>query len=66
MNTSKLIRLISASGYKRSFIAQTLGISENSFRNKINGKAEFRVSEIEKLRDFLGISTEDFLEAFFS
>ena len=65
-NTPLLKDYIKESGYKISFLAQQLGISEHSMSRKINGKNEFKASEIEILCKFLKISTKDRMAIFFA
>lgn len=65
MNTEKLIALITTSGRKRTWIADYLGITLTALSNKLNGRTEFKLSEIEKLRVCLNMSAEDVIEIFF-
>ena len=41
--------LIEASGLRKNYIAECLGISEQSFCNKLKNRRRFRDSEIAKL-----------------
>ena len=55
-NTELLIELIDKSGYKRSYIANALGLkSTYGLANKINNVTEFKSSEINALCELLGI-----------
>ena len=65
-NTALLKDRIKESGYKISYLAQQLGISEHSMSRKINGKNEFKASEIEMLCQSLKISTKDRMAIFFA
>ena len=47
--------LIDASGLRRNYIAESLGISEQSFCNKLKNRRRFRDTEIEKLSQTLMI-----------
>ena len=57
-NTSLLEEYIQKSGYKRSFIAEKLGITSFTLAQKINNKLEFWASEIDALCELLGIGIE--------
>ena len=65
-NTSLLERYIAASGYKKSYIAQQLGISAYAFSLKVNNKSEFKATEIDILCDLLNIGIEDRMAIFFA
>ena len=41
--------LIDASGFRKNYIAESLGISEQSFCNKLKNRRRFKDTEIEKL-----------------
>ena len=56
MTDSKKLRMyIRESGLKLSFIAYQVGISVQALINKIEGKTEFKASEISKLCKLLNI-----------
>lgn len=58
MTDGKLIReRIGKSGFKYNFIAQSIGISPQSLRRKINGDSDFMTEEATKLCDVLGITS---------
>ena len=57
--TRKLRALLIECGYTQCDMAQILGISRQSFSNKINNKVEFKVSEIEQLCQLLHITDKD-------
>lgn len=46
-------------GYNQISIAEELGISYQSLSRKMNNKTAFKVSEIVKLCDLLGIENKD-------
>ena len=54
-NTALLEELIQASGYRKSYIAKVLDISVNCLTSKIQGRNEFKPSEISALCDLLRI-----------
>ena len=58
-DTELLEEYIRKSGYKKSFLANKLGISLNAFGKKIKGKCEFKASEILALCTTLGIATAE-------
>lgn len=43
-------------GYTREFIANQLNLSLPSFRKKMNGEADFKISEINKILSLFGSS----------
>ena len=65
-NTPLLEEYIKKSGYKKSFLATSLGISRYYFALKLNNKAEFKANEIDILCKLLGIGTKDRMAIFFA
>ena len=65
-NTPLLKEHIKESGYKIGFLAQQLGISNHSMSRKINGKNEFKASEIDILCKSLKIGAKDRTAIFFA
>ncbi len=65
-NTSMLEQKIKASGYKRSYIADLLGISAYALSMKIRNETEFKASEIEKLCQLLGFEVNTRMAIFFA
>ena len=59
-NKEKLEQAIRASGLKKAFLADKIGLSAAGFCNCLNNRAEFRASQINTLCDLLGI--EDLAE----
>lgn len=65
MINSELLRdTIKRTGRKNKYIAESIGISENSLRNKINCKTEFTASEIVELTKILKLSRKDVSDIF--
>lgn len=64
-DTEMLQAIILKSGYKRSRIAQRMGITRAALNNKINNKSEFKQSEIEALCNILGIKNRERNAIFF-
>lgn len=60
MVNKRLIEEIAKSGLKKCVIAEKLGISDCSLRNKLSGKSDFYVEEALKLIQMLGFSECDF------
>ena len=66
-NTSLLEDYIKKSGYKRSFIAQQIGLkSTYGFSRKVNNESEFTATEIGILCNLLKISAKDKDAIFFN
>ena len=65
-NTILLEQYIGESGYKKSFIAKELGITAYVLSMKINGKSEFKASEIDTLSTLLNIGVKDRMRIFFA
>lgn len=65
-NTSLLEQYIEKSGYKKSYIAERLGLSAYGFTLKVNNKSEFKVSEMTILCKLLKINARDKEAIFFA
>ena len=65
MNLSLLESIINERGIKKSFVADKIGISRQSFYLKLNGEREFSQKEIAGLRDVLMLSDKQFMSIFF-
>lgn len=65
-DTAKLKQAIAASGLKKCYIAEQIGLSRVSFSKALQGKAEFRESQMRKLSDLLSLSDEQKLAIFFA
>lgn len=66
MNCKEFRAAIARAGVSKREIAARLGVSEQAFYNKLNGRAEFKNSEIVKLSEMLGLSMADVNLIFFS
>lgn len=64
-NTSLLKKKIDESGYKKSFIADKMGMAQNTLWLKINGKQPFNQYEIMRLCNILSIESLAEKEAIF-
>ena len=65
-NTALLEQYIEKSGYKKSFIAEQLGITAYGLALKINNKSEFKASEMTILCKLLKINAKDKEAIFFA
>ena len=65
-NTELLREKLDNSGYKLTFIAQSLDLSYQGFLNKINNKTDFTAPEIAVLRKLLHLSSEECNAIFFT
>ena len=65
-NTALLEEYIEKSGYKKSFLAKALDITAYALSMKINGKNEFKASEIDILCKLLNIGVRDRMRIFFA
>lgn len=65
-NTALLDEYINKSGYKKSYIADTLGITRSGLSLKCKNKSEFKASEIEALCKLLNIGITDRIKIFFA
>ena len=66
MNREKLKSLIDESGMTVTSISDKLGISRKSLYLKLDGKTEFKVSEMAALSKILHMSSKDRNSIFFS
>jgi len=64
-DTKKLNDIIQSKGLKLEFVAKSIGISVGSMSNKMNGKTDFKLPEVQKLIKLLDISIEVANEIFF-
>lgn len=64
-NTELLEDRISRSGYRKSYIAESLGLSPYGLARKINNENEFKASEIDALSTLLGIESWEEKDAIF-
>ena len=65
-NQMMLEKVIDQKGIKKAFLAEQLGISRMSLRNKISGKSEFKVSEMSRLQGLLNIDDATARDIFLS
>ena len=65
-NTSLLEDYIKRSGYRKSSIAEYIGITAYAFALKCNNKSEFKATEIDMLCKLLRIGIKDRMSIFFA
>lgn len=65
MNTVLLKNTIEKSDLRPEYFASKLDISLRSWRDKVDGSTEFKVSEARKLTELLGLSDKEAVNIFF-
>ena len=65
INVNELKKAIDDSGYKLTFIAKKLNLSYQGFLNKMQGKYEFNLAEIQELSKVLNLTDERKKKIFF-
>lgn len=66
MNAPELKVVITRKGRTNRSLAKTIGVSEQAFYNKLNGKSEFRASEIAAIARELELSLCEINDIFFT
>lgn len=66
MNMKLLREKIDESGYKLAFIAKKLGITYPGLLKKLTGETEFKVSEVQILRELLNLTDSEMEDIFFT
>lgn len=66
IDSKKLNRKINASGMKRKYIAEKLGLSPYGLSKKISNENEFKVSEVEKICNILNMTADEREDIFFA
>ena len=64
INTVELKVAMMRRGLSQAKAAEAMGICQPTLNCKINNKRQFKVSELTKLRDLLGLSPEQMNEIF--
>lgn len=65
-NTKLLRKKIDESGYKITFVANQCGLSYQGFLKKVKGQSEFKVNEVQILKNTLNLSNKEADEIFFA
>lgn len=66
MDYSKLVGRIKEFGYTQKRLAESIGISEGQFCQKLSSRYPFKQTEIQKICELLNIEAEDIGVYFFS
>lgn len=59
VKTDEIVERVKGSGIKLRYIADSLGIHEDTLRRKIRNEQEFKLSEIVKISHILGLSDSE-------
>lgn len=65
IDTMQIRTYIDARGVKLGHVADVLGVSSNTLRNKLNQTTDFKLSEVEKLSSLLRLTRDERDECFF-
>ena len=65
IDVDELKKAVDDSGYKLTFIAKKLNLSYQGFLNKMQGKYEFNLAEIQELSKVLNLTDERKKKIFF-
>lgn len=63
---SKLIGRMAEKGFSRESVAKVLGVSTVTFRRKLNGENDWKLSEVYRLISLLEIPYEEIFDYFFA
>ena len=63
--TKELKRIIKNKGLKYKYVAETLGLTYNGLRQKIENICEFKASEIRKMCEILNIGDPELIDRIF-
>ena len=66
IDRERLNAQIAASGYKKKYLAQAMGMSVATLQNKLHGKSEFKLGEAQQLGFLLGLSEEEQAQCFWA
>lgn len=64
-DSKRLKEVVKASGLKKKFIAEKIGVSYRSYLNKENGVTGFYSNEICIIKDLLRLTMQEAMEIFF-
>ncbi len=56
MYLENIKKLVNESGLKRNYVARVLNMKYDTFRRKLNGETEFKISEVINLCKLLNIN----------
>lgn len=66
VNYKMLNDKIKASGYKRSHIAESMGLTSSALSLKINGKRAIMLDDVTAFQRALNLTRKDIIEIFFA
>lgn len=66
MNREAFDEIIARSGYRRDYIAARIGISKSVFAQKCSGLIQWKLKEMQIMRELLDISPEEMFSIFFN
>ena len=64
IDRERLNQKVRSSGYKRKYLARARRVSDNTLRNKLSGKTDFKLGEAQRLGVLLGLSQEEQVRCF--
>ncbi len=65
LNTNRLLSIMALFGDNQSNLARKIGINRSFLSKKIRRLAEFKISEIQKIKDVYNLSEKDVVDIFF-
>lgn len=66
IDRTRLNAQVAASGYKKKYLAQAMGMSGATLQNKLQGKSDFKLQEAQKLSFLLQLSEEEQARCFWA
>lgn len=65
LNTNRLLSIMALFGDNQSALAKKIGINRSYLSKKIRKLSEFKISEIQKIKDAYNLSEKDVVDIFF-
>ena len=65
LNTNRLLSIMALFGDNQSALAKKIGINRSFLSKKIRRLTEFKISEIQKIKDAYNLSEKDLVDIFF-
>ena len=65
MNVSLLKYLMEQKGISKNDLATSIGVQYNAICSRLTGKVEFKLSELQTIKETLNLSDEQILDVFF-
>ena len=65
LNTNRLLSIMALFGDNQSALANKIGINRSYLSKKIRRLSEFKISEIQKIKDAYNLSEKDVVDIFF-